>query len=105
MADYFDPRSAPDRDNPIAGLNVGRYRNPELIDIFDALYTPLPPNRRRVLLCELATILYQDLPQIPLLALPDLYAVSVELENVAHHIYDTVTWNAGQWQLVTLPNN
>jgi peptide/nickel transport system substrate-binding protein len=105
MADYFDPRSAPDRDNPIAGLNVGRYRNPELIDIFDALYTPLPPNRRRVLLCELATILYQDLPQSPLLALPDLYAVSVELENVAPHIYDTVTWNAGQWQLVTLPNN
>ncbi len=100
LANYFDPRAIPTRDNPIAGLNVSRYRNPDLIEVFDALNTPIPPNRRRVLLCELATTLYQDLPQIPLLALPDLYAVNIDLEGVSPHIYDTITWNAGDWRLV-----
>ena len=99
MANYFDPRSIPTRDNPVAGLNISRYRNPELIDLFDALDTPLPTNRRRVLLCELATTLYQDLPQMPLLALPDFYGVSLDLQGVNPHIYDTITWNAAEWWL------
>ncbi|MDM8526866.1 ABC transporter substrate-binding protein [Anaerolineales bacterium HSG24] len=103
MGDYFDPRSIPTRDNPIAGLNVGRYYNPTLIDIFDALYTPLPTNRRRTLLCELATIIHQDLPHIPLLALPDLYGINRSLQGVAPHIYDTVTWNAADWRVIRLP--
>ncbi|HXV97368.1 MAG TPA: ABC transporter substrate-binding protein [Anaerolineae bacterium] len=103
MADYFDPRSIPTRDNPIAGLNYGRYRNSTLTGIFDALRTPLPNNRRRTLLCELATILYQDLPQMPLLALPDRYALNLNLRGVSPHIYDTVTWNAAEWSLVTPP--
>jgi hypothetical protein len=103
MAAYYDPRSIPTRDNPIAGLNYSRYRNPTLIGIFDALRTPLPNNRRRTLLCELATILYQDLPQMPLLALPDRYGINLNLRGVSPHIYDTVTWNATEWSLVTPP--
>jgi peptide/nickel transport system substrate-binding protein len=102
LTDYFDPRAIPTRDNPIAGLNVSRYRNPDLISIFDALHTPLPNNRRRVLLCELAAVLHQDLPQIPLLAFPDLYAINPALQGISPHIYDPVTWNAGDWFL-TLP--
>lgn len=100
MADMFDPRGIPSRNNPEAGLNVMRYRNPVLADIFDALYTPLPNNRRRALLCELAIVLEQDLPQIPLIAFPDAYGISIDLQGVAPHIYDTITWNAGDWQLV-----
>jgi ABC-type transport system substrate-binding protein len=103
MAAYFDPRAIPSRDNPIAGLNYSRYRNPTLTGIFDALQTPLPNNRRRTLLCELATILYQDLPQMPLLALPDRYGINLNLRGVSPHIYDTVTWNATEWSLVTPP--
>ena len=99
LTDYFDPRAIPSRDNPVAGLNVSRYRNPELIDVFDALHSPLPANRRRVLLCELGTALYQDLPHMPLLALPDVYGISVDVTGIAPHIYDTVTWNAADWQL------
>lgn len=105
MTDYFDPRAIPTRDNPIAGMNVSRYRNPNLIKVFDALHTPLPNNRRRALLCELAIALHQDLPQIPLLALPDMYAVNVNLQGIAPHIYDTVTWNAADWQLASAQNN
>ena len=75
LTDYFDPRSIPSRDNPNAGLNISRYRNPDLVKLFDALHTPLPDNRRRALLCELGIVLHQDLPQIPLLALPDWYAI------------------------------
>ena len=105
MTDFFDPRGIPTRDNPLAGLNVSRYRNPTLIDLFDALHTPLPNNRRRALLCELALTLDQDLPQIPLLAFPDAYGISIDLQGVSPHIYDTVTWNAGDWQLVRAVGN
>jgi len=104
LADYYDPRSIPTRDNTVAGLNVGRYNNPKLLEIFDGLYTPLPNNRRRALLCELATILHQDLPQIPLLALPDLYGIHRSLNGIAPHIYDTVTWNVADWQVIPLPS-
>jgi len=100
MTDLYDPRGIPTRDNPLAGLNVSRYRNPALVDLFDALHTPLPTNRRRALLCELALTLDQDLPHIPLLAFPDAYGISTDLQGVSPHIYDTVTWNAGDWQLV-----
>ena len=100
LTDLFDPRAIPTRDNPVAGLNVSRYRNPNLANLFDALHTPLPNNRRRALLCELALTLDQDLPQIPLVAIPDLYAISIDLEGVVPHIYDTVTWNASEWRLV-----
>ncbi len=103
LSDYYDPRHIPTRDNPNAGLNISRYRNPTLSGIFDALYTPLPTNRRRTLLCELAVILQQDLPQIPLLALPDRYAINTNLQGVVPHIYDTVTWNAGEWKLAGTP--
>ncbi len=105
MSAYFDPRAIPTRDNPVAGLNYSRYRNPTLIGMFDALYTPITSNRRRVLLCELAIILQQDLPQIPLLALPDFYGVNINLQNVMPHVYDTVTWNAGDWSLSPTPEN
>jgi peptide/nickel transport system substrate-binding protein len=99
LTNYFDPRAIPTRDNPLAGLNVSRYRNPAVIKLFDALYTPLPESRRRALLCELAIILHEDLPHIPLVALPDLYAINYQLQGVVPHIYDTVTWNAGDWHL------
>jgi ABC-type transport system substrate-binding protein len=105
LADLFDPRSIPTRNNPLAGLNISRYRNPDLADLFDALHTPLPANRRRALLCELAITLDQDLPQLPLLALPDAYGVNLELQGVSPHIYDTITWNAGDWQLVRNADN
>jgi ABC-type transport system substrate-binding protein len=101
LTDLYDPRSIPTRDNPIAGLNVSRYRNPDLAEIFDALHTPIPNNRRRALLCEVALTLFQDKPIIPLLAFPDLYGVHIDVQRVAPHIYDTVTWNAGDWQLVS----
>jgi peptide/nickel transport system substrate-binding protein len=103
LADYFDPRSIPTRDNPMAGLNMSRYRNRTLGDIFDALRTPLPNNRRRTLLCETAIILHQDLPHIPLLALPDRYGISTNLQGVIPHIYDTVTWNTADWSLIQPP--
>lgn len=103
LTDYYDPRTIPTRDNPVAGLNISRYRNPTLTGIFDALHSPLPNNRRRTLLCELAIILHQDLPQIPLLALPDRYAINLNLQGVQPHIYDTVTWNAADWSLAQSP--
>lgn len=100
MYDLYDPRAIPTRNDPLAGLNVMRYRNPALLDLFDALHTPLEPARQQQLICRLAQILSDDLPTIPLLALPDYYAVNQRLQGVSPHIYDTITWNAGDWVLM-----
>ncbi len=99
LYDLYDPRAIPTQNDPLAGLNVMRYRNPVLADIFDELYTPISDSRRQKLLCQIATILNTDLPTIPLLAFPDYYALSNRLQGVAPHIYDTITWNAADWQL------
>lgn len=95
-----DPRAIPTRNDPLAGFNVMRYRNPELTDIFDQLYTPIPEARRAERLCQLAVILYRDLPDIPLLAFPDYYAIHRRLQGVSAHIYDIITWNAADWYLL-----
>lgn len=100
LADYYDPRSIPTLNDPVAGFNVMRYRNPDLADIFDELRAFPSPERRAGLLCALARQLDRDLPIIPLLALPDLYAINLQLQAVVPHIYDTVTWNAADWHLV-----
>ncbi len=99
LYDLYDPRAIPTQNDPLAGLNVMRYRNSALSDLFDVLYTPLPDAQRTTVLCQIATILNDDLPTIPLLALPDYYAISPRLQGVSPHIFDTITWNAGDWFL------
>jgi len=96
----YDPRAIPTQNDPLAGFNVMRYRNRALADIFDELYTPLSDAQRVDRFCQLATILNHDLPDIPLLALPDYYAIHRRLQGVTGHIYDIITWNAGDWHLL-----
>ena len=102
--DYFynryDPRAIPTQNDPLAGFNVMHYRNLELIDLFDQLRTPIPDSTRNEQLCRLALILSRDLPDIFLLTLPDYYVAHRRLQGIAPHIYDTVTWNAADWQLL-----
>ena len=96
----YDPRAIPNQNDPLAGFNVMRYRNPDLIDLFDRLYTPLTHEARQQQFCRLALILYRDLPDIPLLAFPDYYAAHHRLQGVSGHIYDIITWNAADWHLL-----
>ncbi len=100
LRDIYDPRAIPTRYDPLAGLNVMRYRNLDLTTLFDDLYTPKPDAARQKLLCRLAETLHTDLPTIPLLAFPDYYLVNRRLQGVSPHIYDTITWNAADWNLV-----
>lgn len=100
LYDLYDPRAIPTRNDPLAGLNVTRYRNPELVTIFDALRTPLRIVQREQYFCQIANILAEDLPTIPLLALPDDYAIHRRLQGISPHIYDTITWNAEDWILI-----
>ena len=103
LYNLYDPRAIPTRNDPLAGLNIMRYRNPGLADIFDRLYTPLSNVERKAIICQIAVILSRDLPVMPLFSLPDYYALNRQLQGVSPHIYDTITWNAGDWQLITLP--
>lgn len=96
----YDPRAIPTQNDPLAGFNIMRYRNPELAKLFDQLYTPLPDETRNKIYCQIALILYRDLPDIPLVALPEYYAINPRLQGISPHIYDTITWNAADWHLL-----
>ena len=99
MYNLYDSQAIPTQHDPLAGFNVMRYRNPDLTDIFDQLYQPLPDSLRTGYICELATIVHEDLPDIPLLALPDYYAIERRLQGISPHIFDAITWNAADWYL------
>jgi peptide/nickel transport system substrate-binding protein len=99
LYDRYDPRAIPSQHDPLAGFNVMRYRNPALTSIFDRLYTPLPENQRNERFCQIAIILYRDLPDIPLMAFPEYYAIHRRLQGISPHIYDIITWNAADWYL------
>ncbi len=100
LYDLYDPHAIPTQNDPLAGLNVMRYRNAPLADIFAELRRPISDAKRNQILCQLAIILYRDLPATPLLSLPDYYAANNRLQGVSPHIYDTVTWNAADWFLL-----
>ena len=96
----YDPRAIPTRNDPLAGFNIMRYLNRDLVDIFDTLQSPQTDQARQDTLCRLAQQLSEDIPDIPLLTLPDYYVLHKRLQGVSGHIYDIVTWNAGDWHLL-----
>ena len=98
----YDPRAIPTRNDPLAGFNVVRYLNRDLVDIFDALQSPISDDARQDYLCQLAQHLAADIPDIPLLTLPDYYALHRQLQGVSGHIHDIITWNVGDWHLVPI---
>lgn len=103
LRDIYDSRAIPTQNDPLAGLNVMRYQNSTFSDLFDALYSPRTDAERHKLLCQLADTIHTDLPIIPLLAFPDYYVINTRLQGISPQIYDSITWNAADWQL--LPEN
>jgi peptide/nickel transport system substrate-binding protein len=83
---------------PDAGWNISRWYNEEVDALIDEAYT-LDEQRRQEIFCQIAEILDQELPMIPLFSTVNAEAHSARLQGVQSTINDLVTWNAADWTL------
>ena len=90
---YYSTAAVPD-----AGLNYGRYINPQVDELIDASYT-LDEGLRQESFCQMAEILEQDLPELLLFTTVDANAHSTRLQGVQSNANEIVTWNVADWTL------
>jgi ABC-type transport system substrate-binding protein len=64
----------------------------------DEAYTLDEPRRQEVL-CQIAQLLDEQLPQILLFSAVNADAHSTRLEGVQSTVNDMVTWNVADWRL------
>jgi peptide/nickel transport system substrate-binding protein len=83
---------------PDAGWNVMRWKNAQFDALLDESYT-LDEAKRKQLFCQMATILADELPVIPLFTVMDADAHSSRLQGVQSSVNDLVTWNVADWTL------
>ena len=55
---------------------------------------------RLELFCQLAQVMAEELPQIPLFAAAEATGHTERVDGVNVTIYDVPTWNAADWQIV-----
>jgi peptide/nickel transport system substrate-binding protein len=85
---------------PDAGLNYGRYNNPDVDELIDSTYT-LDEQARTDAFCQIAAILDKDLPQLLLFTTVDANAHSSQLQGVKSNANEIVTWNVADWTIKT----
>jgi peptide/nickel transport system substrate-binding protein len=90
---YYSAAAVPD-----AGLNYGRYINPQVDELIDQSYT-LDESLRQDVFCQMASILDEDLPQALLFTTVDANAHSTRLQGVQSNANEIVTWNVADWTL------
>ncbi len=87
-----------DAATPDFGWNIARYLNEELSELIDATYD-IDEAARTELFCQIADVLDQDLPQIPLFSVIDAAMYSPRLSGVQATINDILTWNIADWEV------
>jgi len=74
-----------------------RYLNEELsYEMIDYLYD-MDEEYRQELLCQIAEVLDQDVPQLMLFSVTDATIYSLRLTGPQATVNDIVTWNIADW--------
>jgi peptide/nickel transport system substrate-binding protein len=80
--------------------NLGNYSNPELDRLLERYGAELDPALRQDRLVEIEELMWQDLPSLPLYALPDIVATAPGVTGVELNATEAgLTWNAEEWDL------
>ena len=87
-----------DLAQPDNGWNVGRWKNAEFDALLEQAYT-LDESVRQDVFCQIATILADELPMIPLFTVINADAHSEHLQGIQSSVNDLVTWNVADWTL------
>lgn len=85
------------------GENVSGWSNPEFDRLVDAFYTNLDQNERIQQRAQVAKILSDELPSIPLTGNPNMHAFMSSVKNVNTRTppltMGRITWNIYEWDL------
>ncbi len=84
---------------PGKGRNVGRWISPEFDALLVKAQTPDETTRKEVY-CQMAKLLDQELPMIPLWSILDAASVSSRMEGIQATINDVITWNVADWKII-----
>lgn len=80
------------------GNNFGCYSNEEVDALYEQLLEELDVDAQRPLVKEIETILWEDLPTIPLFTHPNMVAWADDVEGVAPNpSQGGITWNKHEW--------
>jgi peptide/nickel transport system substrate-binding protein len=88
-----------DAQEPDWGWNVERWSNEEFDALLDEAYS-LDEEYRAELYCDMAEILAEELPCIPLFASTDATGFNARINGVVHNGNDLITWNVADWVIV-----
>jgi peptide/nickel transport system substrate-binding protein len=88
-----------DAQEPDWGWNVQRWSNEEFDALLDEAYS-LDEEYRAELYCQMAEILEEELPCIPLFASTDATGFNARINGVVHNGNDLITWNVADWVIV-----
>jgi peptide/nickel transport system substrate-binding protein len=88
-----------DAQEPDMGWNVERWSNEEFDALLDETYW-LDEEYRKELFCQMADILDEELPCIPLFVSVEAAGYSVRIQGVVDNGNDMITWNIADWKIV-----
>jgi peptide/nickel transport system substrate-binding protein len=83
---------------PGFGWNITRWVNPEFNALLDESYT-LDAAKQKEVFCEMARILDEEVPSIPLFTIVNSDAYSARMLNVQSNVNDIITWNVADWDI------
>jgi len=87
-----------DAMQPDYGWNIERWSNEQFDALLDEAYS-LDEEYRKELFCQMAEILDEELPCIPLFISRSATGYSARLSGVEHNSNDLITWNIADWTL------
>ena len=88
-----------DAQEPDMGWNVERWSNEEFDALLDETYT-LDEEYRQELFCQMAEILDEELPCIPLFVSVEAAGHNVRIKGIEDNANDMITWNVADWKVV-----
>jgi peptide/nickel transport system substrate-binding protein len=84
---------------PDSGWNVERWLNPEFDALLDEAYT-LDEDYRKELFCQMAELMDEEVPTIPLFDVIDATGYNPRVEGIQGTVNDMVSWNIADWKVV-----
>ena len=84
---------------PDMGWNVERWSNEEFDALLDETYT-LDEEYRQELFCQMAEILDEELPCLPLFVQVEAAGYNPRILGVVDNASDMITWNIADWKVV-----
>ncbi len=94
---YYSSSGVPAAE--LEGWNIGYWINEEFDALLDESYT-MDEEYRKELFCDMAAIMDEELPSIPLHGVPEITVYNNRIEGIQSTINAMANWNIADWKIV-----